>query len=153
MEKKLAPFLEIISDLKAKVDLLNTQLSTVQKQYNELRTSKEEDIEMMCREAEERIKRRKYVIVSGVSENHVGSLAERVAVDTNTVKRIAHKLGMVDFEPKEISRVGKMNNSRPRLLRFKCSHIHEKAAPKIIDNIKIVNSAKFSSPEKISEYY
>lgn len=127
LEKRLTPFVDMINDLKSKIDSLSTQLMCVQNENKKLQHSKQEDFEIICREAEERIKKRKYLIVSGLSEPCHASLREREMDDSVAVKEIAHKLGITDFEPKEVHRIGKINQSRPRLLRFKAANLQIKS--------------------------
>ena len=127
MDTKLSPFLDLISDLKRKIDSLSTHLTLLQKDYNELKKSKEVDIEMMCQEAEERIKRRKFLIISGLKENSTASVKDRVRTDTEVIKEIAQCIGVTNFEPSEVSRIGKTGQSRPRLLRFKCSNLQDRS--------------------------
>ena len=126
LERKLSPFLDLISDLKSKIDVLSTHLSQLQRDCDKAKKSKEEDVEKMCKEAEDRFKRRKFIVISGLQESSASTLKEKVESDSKTIKSIAQNLGLRDFEPKEVSRIGKVNQSQPRLLRFKCSNLQEK---------------------------
>jgi len=79
--------------------------------------------EEVIREAEERHKRRKYIIVSGVAEHESGSVEERKKIDTEIMEEIVEELGIKDFAPEEVSRLGSIRSSRPRLLRVKCESV------------------------------
>lgn len=77
-------------------------------------------------ELEERHKRRKYIIVSGLSECLDGSIEDRKNHDKDLVKNVAKEIGFNDFEPREIIRIGRLNSQRPRLLRLKCKDTETK---------------------------
>ena len=62
---------------------------------------------------EERHRRRKYIVVSGVPEHESGSVEERRKMDSETVKDIIEELGIRNFELDEITRVGIIRSSRP----------------------------------------
>ena len=77
-------------------------------------------------EAQERQKRRKYLIVSGLPEPTTESPDERTEKDKETIESIAEELGVDDVDPECVSRIGRMDPSKPRLLRFKCSGMESK---------------------------
>ena len=78
------------------------------------------------RESEERYKRRKFVIVSGLP----GTPEERCAQDRGSVESLIRKTGVKNFEFKSVSRIGDVNSQgpRPRLLKIKCSSFEMKIA-------------------------
>ena len=39
---------------------------------------------------------------------------------------MARFVGIADFKPKEVTRIGRISDSRPRLVRFKCNDMKEK---------------------------
>ena len=42
------------------------------------------------------------------------------------LKSLAQRIGLADFKPQSVTRLGKIVHSRPRLLRFKCANMQEK---------------------------
>jgi len=87
---------------------------------------RELSVDELIQETEERLKRRKYLIVSGVAEQASGTVEERKQKDTEFIKVMSQSIGVNDFSPEEVCRVGKISLNRPRLLRFKCSTQEEK---------------------------
>ena len=82
--------------------------------------------EIICRESEERRKRRKYVVLSGIPEHSSGNIAERNERDTALVGELACELGLVGFAPEQVTRIGRLTSTRPRLLRVKCRSVDAK---------------------------
>ena len=114
MMRKLESITDIVGNLKARVDRL-------QEEYTELRKVNTFDREELCREASERLYRRKYLIISGIPEQDSGSATERKEADREAIMALAAAVGVDDLEPTEVSRIGQTRSSKPRLLRFKCS--------------------------------
>ena len=79
-----------------------------------------------CHESEERWRRRDFLIVSGMSEHSSGSVEERNAKDRAFAVEMARELGMADFNPEQVARIGRVAGARPRLLRIKCQNINVK---------------------------
>ena len=74
------------------------------------------DARDIVREAEERHKRRKFIIVSGVPEHTMGSvgLSERREKDSDTMESICTELGLNEsFTTGQVSRVGNISSSKP----------------------------------------
>jgi len=107
-------------ELESKIESLETKIQSMEQQRHFMT---EED---MIHEAEDRFRRRKYLIVSGVQEQTTGTVDERREKDEEYIKDIAKEMGIDDFEPEEVFRIGIIRNSKPRLIRFKCSEIKEK---------------------------
>lgn len=77
----------------------------------------------MCVESTERWKKREYLIVSGIAEHTSGNVEERKKKDGEAISRLAEEIGVNDLAPKEVSRIGRVDPAKPRLLRFKCEDI------------------------------
>lgn len=107
---------EKYEDLEARV----TKLSEDQKNLASF-TRQASDPENIIQESQERWKRRKYVIVSGLQEQSSGSLRDRLEKDKEMIESLANELGVDDLEPVNMTRIGRVDPSKPRLLRFKCS--------------------------------
>ena len=84
--------------------------------------------EDLMREATERHRRRKYLIVSGLQESSEGSVGQRSLEDAEKVKDLVFSLGIENFTPGKVSRIGRISGSRGRLLRFKCPTVDDKLA-------------------------
>ena len=82
----------------------------------------------LLQETMQRLTRRKYLIVSGLPEHASGNPQERKEKDSEAIAQIASKLGINDLQPSEVSRIGRIGHSKPRLLRFKCDSIETKMA-------------------------
>ena len=84
--------------------------------------------EEICDETTARWRKRKYLIASGIAENTSGSLAERKSKDTNAIELLAKEIGVedIDIDPCEVSRVGRLDSDKPRLLRFKLDDADER---------------------------
>lgn len=82
--------------------------------------------EEMMKEVHERHKRRKFVVISGLQEPSNGSLQERCLQDRNTVDLLARKIGVEELAVKQVSRIGSIQSSKPRLVRVKCSSMEMK---------------------------
>lgn len=78
------------------------------------------------REMQERHKRRKFIVISGLQECCSGSPEDRSLEDEEMVKTLASEIGIENLEVKDISRIGSLQSRRPRLLRFKCSSVSTK---------------------------
>lgn len=100
-----------VKDLETQVEFLSQKQVCV---YDGFTT---EDV---YRELEERQRRRKFVIVSGLPEPVTGSLEERMQEEKRSVTALASKIGVRDIRVENLSRLGAPNSRRPRLLRFKC---------------------------------
>ena len=99
--------------------------------------------EETIREAEERTRRRKYLIVSGAQESGTGTLEERKQHDRELVKDLFREIGVHDFHPEGIHRIGPIQSAKPRLLRFKCSDQEERS--ECLRKSKLLrNSPKFA---------
>lgn len=79
-------------------------------------------------EAEERYKRRKYLVVSGLSEPFSGSPAERRIEDQRNIETLAHVVGIKNLQIRDVTRIGSLGQRRPRLVRFKCSTVDTKVS-------------------------
>lgn len=107
--------------LEKKVENLESQMQTLhQKQKCEL------SAEDMIYEAEERFKRRKFLIISGAQERCDGSVEERKKHDEEYIAELCNQIGIKDFKPEETFRIGPIRDSKKRLLRFKCSNEKDK---------------------------
>lgn len=102
------------------------------------------DPEAVLREAEERHKRRKYVVLSGIPEHLTGSVDDRSIKDNQIVGEIMKELGVAQMALEEIARVGPIRSTRPRILRCKCKKVEDKLS--ILKAArKLRNSVRFKS--------
>ena len=96
----------------------------------------------MCRESEERMRRRKFLILSGISEHNSGNIDERNAKDSAVVTEMARELGVDNFVPRQVERIGRINGNGPRLLRIKCPNMNVKVTL-LRQSKKLRHSARF----------
>ena len=127
-DRKLGPLLNYITEIRTKIEELNDSVKRVQDKCTELEAERRNDEESIFREFEDRHRRRKYLIISGLPEGSSGSLEERRVSDRDAVKELAANIGVadLDIESHQVSRIGPLNSSRPRLLRVKCDTNEEK---------------------------
>lgn len=78
-------------------------------------------MEEFYREVEEKHRRRKFLIISGLPEKDSGTIEEKREADEEAIENIANAIGVRGLEPEEVSGIGRINETRPRLLRFTCS--------------------------------
>ena len=133
-KKEVVELKEIISLLTKRVDNLdakNAQL-TMQCEFLTRKCQNSEVVnrqqfEDTCREIQERQRRSKYIVVTGIPEHTSGDVEERRANDTKAIARLAETLEIDKFTPGEVSRIGHINSSKPRLLRFKCQDLETRS--------------------------
>jgi len=141
LKKEMALHGEMLQTLLSKIDDLTKQnerlalrvadlenrvetLSSNQREENEkCFTSMFEDA---YSEMEERHKRRKFLVISGLPEPCVGSVEQRRLEDQQAIESLAEAIGVEDVNFENISRIGAINSHKPRLLRLKCSSIRAK---------------------------
>lgn len=130
MEKLDKKMENVISRVGGLEERLNSFDIEQRRQQGEIREMKESlkllkpdvikgNMEDICNETTERWRRRKYLIVSGVPEHASGSTEEREEKDIQTISELAKALGLDEFEPEDVSRIGRINSTKSRLLRFK----------------------------------
>lgn len=124
---KIEALLTRVNETDNKVQILEERFQTLESKLLNQNDKGALDIEDMMHEAEERYRRRKYLIVSGIPEPSTGNIGERADADEKYINQIAVHLEVDDdFEPTECSRIGKIDPERPRLLRFKCDTMETK---------------------------
>ena len=129
LDRKLGPLLGYITEIRTKMVELGESVRRVQDKCIKLEEEMRNDDEAIFREFEERHRRRKYLIISGLRESS-GSLEERRESDRDAVKELADEIGVKDLDllTNQVSRIGPLNtsSSRPRLLRVKCDTMEDK---------------------------
>ena len=124
---KIEALLTRVNETDNKVKVLEERFQSLESKLLNQSNKCGLEMEDMMQEAEERYKRRKYLIVSGIPEASTGNIEERAQADVNCIKRMADHLQVQDFdEPTECSRIGKIDSAKPRLLRFKCQTMETK---------------------------
>ncbi len=123
---KIEALLTRVNETDNKVRVLEERFQSLESKLLNQNSKCALEIEDMMHEVEERYKRRKYLIVSGVPEPSTGNIEERTEADEIYMKRIADHLEIEDFDPTECSRIGRIDSAKPRLLRFKCETMETK---------------------------
>ena len=126
ISRKLEPVINQLTSITEKFDNLNARFIKLQSDYEKVLNTKQVDSEEFYHEAMDRYRRRKFLILSGVAERSLGSVEERRSADTEIIREIAAEL-RIQVEPTEVARIGKIDQSRPRLLRFKCKNLERRS--------------------------
>jgi hypothetical protein len=125
---KIEFLLQRANETDAKIDSLEKRCKLLESKQTAKEKDGNFDTEEMLREAEERHKRRKFLIISGIPEQRTGNLEERKKADSQAVQALTDLIGEKEFDPDEVVRVGKIQASRPRLIRIKCKNIDTRNA-------------------------
>ena len=123
LARKLDPMMRKLEAISDTIGKLQSRVDNLQAECAELKKSNALEREEICKEATERLYRRKYLILSGAPEQSNGTVDERRTADAELIGAIAETVGVKDFiiDPSDVSRIGPLRSERPRLLRFKCS--------------------------------
>ena len=126
------PLLIRVEELEKRNERLESEIQQMRGRSERLATTGHEEWsdtrEDLLNEMEERHRRRKYLIVSGLPESRTGSIEDRRLKDRELIGAIASVTGMDEFEPRDIHRIGRLDGQRPRLLRLKCKDLDTKLA-------------------------
>ena len=126
------PLLNKISDLERQNEELLLRIKRLEEKQDHKRKSSATaeptciPEEIFLREAEERNRRRDFIIISGLKECNSGSVNDRKLHDKQTFKDMMHSLNIPTFEPLEQARIGKVTSETPRLLRIRCPSYYTK---------------------------
>ena len=123
LAKRLDPLRDSIMTLTSKLDNLEEKYNKLKNENEKLLQFENERMEDVYEECYQRFMRRKYVIISGLPEQTTGSAAEREEADENAIESLGRAIGVRNIDPVDVRRIGKINQGRPRLLRFKCKDI------------------------------
>ena len=116
-----------IEDIECSLESALKRVNNVEKKIGKQQDAQEQNFEDLCYEAELRYHKRKSLIISGLPELKSGSLSERREADVEAMQNLTACLDLHDFNPKEMVRVGRIDATKPRLLRVKCRSIEEKS--------------------------
>ena len=132
LKDTLSSLVEKIEAVDCRTKLLDGKVAVLENEVLSLKTKQfftgipEEEL---ITEMEERANRRKYLIVSGLEEKESGTVDERRVSDSEAIKRISMVMGIDNFDPQEVHRIGHIRGfNKPRLLRFKCRDMEKKRA-------------------------
>lgn len=115
---------DLESSLEATLDRVNALETKLSRQI----TVNSQDFEEACYEAEVRHQKRKSLIISGLPEHTHGTLTQRKDMDEQSVLSLAQTLEVRHFKATDVMRVGRLDPTRPRLLRVKCESVEQKQA-------------------------
>ena len=136
--------------LKEEMSVLRQQITEQKKEIEDLKvniTTRTNDLsESVMNEISLRHRKRDFLIVTGLSESTSGSLEERKRHDSNLIDEIVTVLKCDDFKPEDVTRIGKISSTRPRLLRLKCT---DSNARKIL----LVKSKELTRSQKFKQVY
>lgn len=124
LAKRLDPLRDSLLVLTNKFETLEEKFNELKKEHEKLSRLDSERMEDVYEEVYQRFMRRKYLIISGIPEQTMGSIEEREEAEEEAIETMGHAIGVRNIDPDDVRRIGKINNQgRPRLLRFKCSSI------------------------------
>lgn len=95
--------------------------------YEDLKKSQLAEQEDVYREVDESHRRRKVIIIFGIPQNESGSIDERRQSNMKTMQDIDRNIGVDSLKPEDASKIGRVSDPHPCLLRFKCKSTMEKA--------------------------
>ena len=121
----------VINSLSERIKQLEEKNNNLEVRYQQLEaadaSSKSLCDESLIHESIERHRRRKFLIVAGLPEPSLGSVSERQEADSRRLKGLVSELGIQEFEPREITRIGSNIGAKPKLLRFMCKNTAQKS--------------------------
>lgn len=123
LAKRLDPLKDSLTRLTNKLETLEEKFNELKNEHEKLSQLESERLEDVYEEVYQRFMRRKYIIVSGIPEQTTGSVDEREEADEEAIESMGRAIGVPKVNPADVRRIGKINQGRPRLLRFKCSNI------------------------------
>ena len=123
LAKRLDPLRDSLMVLTGKLEALEEKFNELKYEHEKLSELENERLEELYDEAYQRFMKRKYLIVSGIPEQTTGSVEEREEADEKAIESMGRAIGVLEIDPVDVRRIGKINQGRPRLLRFKCSNI------------------------------
>ena len=123
LAKRLDPLKDSLMALTNKLETLEDKFNELKKEHEKISQFGSERMEDVYEEVHRRIMRRKYLIVSGIPEQATGTVEEREEADEAAIEALGRAIGVPEIDPDDVRRIGKINQGRPRLLRFKCSSI------------------------------
>ena len=134
-----------IDDLKSTISSLSARLSKLESQQRELEAKHQQELATLRREQllactelsnelDERMRRSKNFVISGIPERSPDSESQSAFADKDTCFEVVRAIsGNVDSIVR-LSRIGRPNQSRPRLLKVTCDSMAAKDY--IISNAK-----------------
>ena len=122
LAKRLDPLQDSLMVLTNKLETLEEKFNELKKEHERISQFGSHRLEDVYEEVQQRIVRRKYLIVSGIPEQTTGTVEEREEADEAAIEALGRAIGVPEIDLDDIRRIGKINQQgRPRLLRFKCS--------------------------------
>ena len=122
--------------LSSRVDEIDAKTNLLEERCKKLEVDKEDAYQNcksseicpdeFCSEAALRHQKRKYLVMTGLSEQTTGTVKEREEMDRRLIEEITKSIGVENFLPTHVSRIGGLSGPKARLLRFKCNNESEK---------------------------
>ena len=122
--EKMTGIIESLSNRVAQLEMSNDVLQMKLKHIEEKHSNfsiPNEVTNSICHEISLRKRKEKCLVISGLPEPSSGSVASKIESDEENVIAIADSLGIHDISVSNITRLGRPNTNKPRLLRFMCS--------------------------------
>lgn len=126
---EIAKLNETIGSLMKRIEVIEDKQSELARRCQKLEEKsniERLETEEILREVENRYARKKFIIVTGLPECHTGTPVERKLQDKDTLMQLMTEIGVDVNEPQHIERIGRPNQEKPRLIRFKCRDTTER---------------------------
>lgn len=131
INKTLTRLNDKVAGLESRLDAFDAKQKKQEKEIAEIKQSLKDLnpadnnkvlFEDICNETTARWRKRKFLVVSGIPEHSSGDLEERREKDAHTLEELGKEVGVdnLDVDPDDVSRIGRLDLNKPRLLRFKC---------------------------------
>lgn len=114
-----------LDDLEASNKRLQSKNQELELELENLRSECRDGLSAVADEVQRRSKREKNLIITGVPESNVGSVEERSREDESFCEKLFTDLS-TSVDIKETTRIGRLGNGKPRLLRVRLRKVEDK---------------------------
>lgn len=137
LTSRVDDFEKMLHSLRSNQNRQDTEIQDIRESLNKLSCCKAMTDDEICNEIALRMKKKNFLIIAGIPESTSGSIVDRRTSDTETIQRVAGLLGVTNLDVEEVSRIGRIDSRRPRLLRFKCNNENQRVS--ILKQAKVLN--------------
>ena len=128
IDRKFDILIQKITELCSEQSNLRAKINEIEVKLSELEQNDSKFNEEFLIEAEQRAARRNNLIISGVAESSVGTVEDRKAADESFLNTLIRDLGLASGIIQSFRRIGKITDSKPRLLLITCRTAEQKFA-------------------------
>lgn len=140
LEHKIQTFEASITSIKSEQKIHATEIQNLKEKMESISSdTKHIHSDEIIGEIEERIRRKRNVIIVGVNELESGTVPERQLHDRMQVKNILEDMNLSGLQTAEIIRIGRLQSGRGRLLRVTLED--EPSKTQMLRNAKFLRSS------------